>query len=163
VLQVNRAAVRYHLSKDRTVTIGALAAQAGVRPSAIRYYERLGLLTPPIRRSGRRDYDPDAVAQLAVVQFALAAGFTLRDAKHLVRGFSTNTSAALRWRQLAAAKTRELDDLIARATAMKTLLLRLSTNCTCETLIQCGRGLARSRAKWAAENRTRLPRSIPKP
>ena len=66
------------------MTIGALAKEAGLRPSAIRYYERRGLLPPPIRRSGRRDYDPDAVAQLAIVQFALSTGFTVREAKQLV-------------------------------------------------------------------------------
>jgi len=58
------------------VTIGSLARQAGVRPSAIRYYERLGLLPPPPRHGGRRSYDSDAVARLALVQFALATGFT---------------------------------------------------------------------------------------
>jgi len=131
------------------VTIGSLAEQAGIRPSAIRYYERLGLLPSPPRRSGRRDYDPDAVAQLAVVQFALSTGFSLRDTKRLVRGFSNGTPAASRWRELAAGKARDLDALIARATAMKALLDRISTNCRCDTLIECGRSFARNRARWA--------------
>ena len=63
------------------MTIGSLARKAGVRPSAVRYYERMGLLPAPLRRSGRRDYDPDAVAQLAVVRFALSTGFTLRETR----------------------------------------------------------------------------------
>jgi MerR family transcriptional regulator, redox-sensitive transcriptional activator SoxR len=130
------------------MTIGSLARQAGVRPSAIRYYERLGLLPAPLRRSGRRDYDPDAVAQLAVVQFALSTGFTLRDARTLVRGFPPATSARARWRALAATKIQELDEQIARAATMKALLQRISTNCTCDTLTQCGRGLARGRERW---------------
>jgi MerR family redox-sensitive transcriptional activator SoxR len=135
----------------KTVTIGALARLAGIRPSAIRYYERLGVIPAPLRRSGRRDYDPDAVAQLAVVQFALSAGFSLRDARHLVRGFSRETSVDSRWRELAAAKTKELDALIERANAMKALLDRMSTNCRCDTLVQCGRGLARDRSRWAVD------------
>jgi MerR family redox-sensitive transcriptional activator SoxR len=134
-----------------------LAQLADIRPSAIRYYERLGLLPAPHRQSGRRDYDPDAIAQLAVVQFALSTGFTLRDTKQLVRGFSGNTPAGSRWRTLAATKTKELDALIARATAMKALLERISTNCHCDTLIECGHGLARNRSRWAgAEGRTSL-------
>src|SRR5215472_9590345 len=120
------------------MTIGGLARLADITPSAIRYYERLGLLPPPPRRSGRRDYDPDAVAQLAVVQFALSAGFTLRQTRQLVRGFSRNTTASARWRELAA---------------MKALLERIGTNCRCETLTECGRGLARNRSGWAAESR----------
>src|ERR1700730_7429601 len=86
------------------VTIGSLAQHSGLRPSAIRYYERMGLLPAPQRRSGRRDYDPDAVPQLAVVQFALSTGFTLRDTRQLVRGFSRETAASTRWRALAATK-----------------------------------------------------------
>jgi MerR family redox-sensitive transcriptional activator SoxR len=141
-----------------TVTIGALARLAGIRPSAIRYYERLGLLPAPLRRSGRRDYDPDAVAQLAVVQFALSAGFTLRDARQLVRGFSRSTSVSSRWRELAATKTKELDALIERATAMKALLEKISTNCRCDTLVECGRGLARNRSRWAGDGRRGSPK-----
>jgi MerR family redox-sensitive transcriptional activator SoxR len=135
------------------MTIGALAAHAGIRPSAIRYYERLGLLPAPLRQSGRRSYDPDAVAQLAVVQCALSAGFTLRDARQLVRGFSNATPAGSRWRQLADAKLKELDDVIDRATAMKTLLRRLTSDCQCDTLVDCGRRLARNRARWSIERR----------
>ena len=132
-----------------TMTIGALAEQAGIRPSAIRYYERLGLLPAPPRRGGRRSYDPDAVAQLAVVQFALSTGFSLRDTRLLLRGFSGTTSAGARWRALATVKTRELDALIARAKGMQKLLRRVGATCQCETLIECGRGLARNRRRWA--------------
>lgn len=143
------------------MTIRVLAEHAGVRPSAIRYYERLGLLPAPPRLSGRRSYDPDAVAQLAVVQFALSTGFSLRETKQLVRGFSGTMPPDSRWRELAGVKTKELDALIARATTMKALLHRISTKCHCETLTECGRGLARNRARWSAERdlRARPPKS----
>jgi galactokinase/mevalonate kinase-like predicted kinase len=59
----------------------------------------------------------------------------------LVHGFSRETAASTRWRALAATKMQEIDELIARATTMKALLQRISTNCTCDTLIECGRGL----------------------
>jgi MerR family transcriptional regulator, redox-sensitive transcriptional activator SoxR len=143
------------------MTIGSVADQARIRPSAIRYYERLGLLPPPLRRSGRRDYDPDAVAQLAVVQFALSTGFSLRETKQLVRGFSKGTPAGSRWRELAAAKAKDLDALIARATAMKALLDRISANCHCNTLIECGRAFARNRGRWAnVDDSSRRPPSM---
>jgi MerR family redox-sensitive transcriptional activator SoxR len=143
---VNRGIVRI---TELTMTIGSLARQAGVRPSAVRYYERMGLLPPPLRRSGRRDYDPDAVAQLAVVQFALATGFTVRDTRQLIRGFSPGVATSARWRALAATKREEIDGLIARAKTMKALLQRISTNCRCEALVDCGRGLARNRERWS--------------
>ena len=135
------------------MTIGSLARQADVRPSAIRYYERLGLLPAPLRRSGRRDYGPEAVAQLAVVQFALSTGFTRRDARTLVRGFPSATAASARWSALAAVRIQELDEVVARAATMKALLQRMSAICRCDTLTQCGRGLARSRERWSVAKR----------
>jgi MerR family redox-sensitive transcriptional activator SoxR len=90
------------------MTIGQLAREAGIRPSAVRYYESLGLLTAPERRSGRREYTDSAVAHLAVVQFALATGFTLREARQLVRGFAAGTTAGARWRALAEIKLRDI-------------------------------------------------------
>jgi hypothetical protein len=39
------------------VTIGEVARKAGLQASAIRYYERLGLLPRPARIGGRRSYD----------------------------------------------------------------------------------------------------------
>lgn len=131
------------------MTIGVLAERAGVRPSAIRFYERVGLLPAPPRQSGRRSYDPDAIAQLAVIQFALTTGCSLRDTKRLVRGFSKDAPASARWRDLADAKMKDLDELIARATAMKALLGRISTKCQCSDLVECGRRLAQNRARWS--------------
>ena len=124
------------------MTIGQLSRRAGLRPSAVRYYERLGLVPSPPRRSGRRDYGADAIANLAVVQFARECGFTLADAKHLVRGFSAGTTASVRWRALADAKLRELDELAAKIQGMQELLRKVK-RCECGTLTQCGRGLLR--------------------
>jgi len=43
-----------------TLTIGDVAGKAGIRPSAIRYYERIGVLPPTLRTpSGYRDYDEE--------------------------------------------------------------------------------------------------------
>ena len=131
------------------MTIGSLALQAGIRPSAVRYYERIGLLPSPLRRSGRRDYDPDAVAQLAFVQFALAIGFTMRETRELLRGFSPKVPVSARWQTLATTKIQELDGLIARAHRMKGWLEKISATCQCETAVQCGRGLLRSRERWS--------------
>jgi len=44
------------------MTIGTVAAQTGRRPSAIRYYEQIGLLPPAARVGGRRVYGPAGVA-----------------------------------------------------------------------------------------------------
>jgi DNA-binding transcriptional MerR regulator len=105
------------------------------------------VLPTPERRSGRREYTDSAVAHLAVVQFALATGFTLRETRQLVRGFSAGTPVSTRWRALAEVKLRDIETLVAQAEAMKGLLGRIS-RCRCETLDECGRGLARVRQTW---------------
>ncbi len=57
--------------------IGEVARRAGVRPSALRYYERAGLLPTPRRINGRRRYDPGVLQRLDAIRFAQRAGFTL--------------------------------------------------------------------------------------
>jgi MerR-like DNA binding protein len=63
---------------DATLSIGQVAAKAGINVSAIRYYERHGLLPEPDRVSGQRRYREDAVRRLAVIGAAKNAGFSPR-------------------------------------------------------------------------------------
>lgn len=70
--------------KDR-LTIGELAKSSGVRDSAIRFYERIGLLRPKGRTSGNyRYYGPDAVSRLSFIRSAQAAGFDLDDIRSML-------------------------------------------------------------------------------
>jgi DNA-binding transcriptional MerR regulator len=108
----------------------------------VRYYERLGLLPEPPRRGGRRVYGPEAFAHLAVLQFARECGFTLEETRRLLRGFAPKTSASTRWRALTESKLKEMDEVIARAQAMKDLLYRIQ-RCQCDTLAECGERLRR--------------------
>jgi DNA-binding transcriptional MerR regulator len=67
------------------MTIGELAAAAGVGIETIRYYERKLLLPPPRRaRSGYRQYDGTDVWRLAFVRRAKTFGFTLREIAELL-------------------------------------------------------------------------------
>ena len=104
------------------MTIGEVGRQSGLAPSAIRFYEKAGLLRTPFRKSGRRAYTPDVVHQLALIRFAKDVGFTLPQIRLLLHGFPQNTTASTRWRTLARGKIKELDEVIGKAQAMKTLL-----------------------------------------
>ena len=57
------------------LTISEVAKRAGIRASAIRYYESIQLLPPPRRSAGRRRYNPDVLRRISFIQVAQAAGF----------------------------------------------------------------------------------------
>ena len=59
------------------MTIGQLATRTGLAPSAIRYYERRGLLPMPERGHGWHRYGSDTLSLLAVIELAKRTGFTL--------------------------------------------------------------------------------------
>lgn len=52
------------------LAIGEVAGRAGLRASAIRYYEEQGLLPRPRRRSGKRVYDVSVLDRLALIELS---------------------------------------------------------------------------------------------
>jgi MerR family mercuric resistance operon transcriptional regulator len=67
------------------LTIGALAAGAGVPTSTVRYYERQGLLRPDARSDGNyRLYRAETLDRLRFIVAAKANGFTLDDVRSLL-------------------------------------------------------------------------------
>lgn len=61
------------------MTIGQLAETTGVPASAIRYWERHGLLPQPARQSGQRRYPPEAAQRITVLRKFQQAGLTLAE------------------------------------------------------------------------------------
>ena len=120
------------------MSIGEVARRSGVAPSAIRYYESLGLLPAPPRAGGKRRYDGSVLDWLAVIALARAAGFTMAETRELVGGFALGTPPAQRWRRLATRKLAEVDALVARAERMRAVL-RHALDCECPRLEECGR------------------------
>ena len=118
------------------LTIGQLAQRFGLNTSAIRYYERVGVLPEPARESGQRRYGADAIRRLEVLEVAKRAGFTLDEARLLLQRTDAGSPAFEAVRELAARKLPELDALIARAQAMRTWMLTAS-DCSCTTLDVC--------------------------
>ena len=122
------------------MSIGEVARQAGVRPSALRYYEGIGLLPRPERENGRRRYEGEVLREvldrLAVVRVAQLAGFTIDEIGVLLDGFSEDIPPSERWRVLASEKLPEIEALVERALSMKQLLER-GLRCECLRLEDC--------------------------
>src|SRR5215212_3605007 len=122
------------------MSIGEVARSAGVRPSALRYYEGVGLLPPPERENGRRRYNSEVLREvldrLAVVRVAQQAGFTISEIMTLLDGFSEDIPLSERWRLLAREKLPEVEALVERALGMKDLL-EGGLRCECLSLEVC--------------------------
>ena len=124
--------------------IGEVARKAGVRASAIRFYEKAGVLPPTFRENGQRHFAAEAELQLAVIEFARKVGFTIAEIKLLFHGFRNGAPASARWRRLAQQKYDEMDVQIARLKDMQRLLKK-SMSCQCTKLEDCGRILLSGR------------------
>ena len=129
------------------LTISEVARTFGLRPSAIRYYEQIGILPPALRKSGQRRYDTSVLRRLAVIQRARAVGFTLDEIKELFFGFRAGTPPPKRWQEMSRRKMSELAALSERIRTMQDLLKRLQ-DCRCDALEECGKKLL---AKGVAE------------
>lgn len=129
------------------MTIGQVAKQAGLRASAIRFYEKTGLLPRPLRSSGQRRYDHSVLERLALLEFAKQCGFNLAEIRELFHGA---TRLSDRMHDLAGRKIVELDLQIERIALMKEFLQR-AQRCRCIDLQQCGSAILRGRCRTAAE------------
>ena len=120
------------------MTIGQVARKSGLRASAIRFYERAGLLPKPDRAGRLRRYDDSMLDRLALVEFAKACGFTLEEIRRLFGGFQDSSPLSARVRALAGRKIQELDTLAQRIEVMRAMLAR-AQRCRCVDLEECGR------------------------
>lgn len=116
--------------------IGQLARRAGLNASAIRYYEKRGLLAPPHRTGGQRRYPSDALSRVLLIRFATDMGFTLAEIKLFLSGLRNNTPVGPRWKKLATRKLVEVELTIARSLRLKSLLQGL-LHCHCPSLQFC--------------------------
>ena len=119
---------------DDRLSIGEVAARAGVNASALRFYEAKGLLPAPERVSGRRVYEPSVLKRVAVIHATQQAGFSLKEIKALLAGGAEGEPR--RWRQVAERKIRAIDELIGRAGELRRWLEE-SLACDCISLEEC--------------------------
>ncbi len=136
------------------LSIGEVARRTGIRPSALRYYEEVGLLPRTPRTGGRRRYGEQAVQMVEVLRFAQQAGFTLDEIRKLFHGFDAKAPLGARWRLLAQAKLRELDELQARVEQMRRAIEQ-GLACGCMRIEDCtlARAVGNARAPARAQRR----------
>ena len=127
--------------------ISELAEQAGIAPSTLRYYERIGLMPSPGRTSsGYRDYDDDAAARLLFVTRAKRIGLTLEQISELLQVWDGVNCATTyeRMTDLVADKRaeiveriRELQNFAAQLDEVGAALDEITPPATCRPDLSC--------------------------
>jgi MerR family transcriptional regulator, redox-sensitive transcriptional activator SoxR len=120
---------------EASLTIGQVAAAVGLNASALRYYERRGVMPMPERTSGQRRYRPDAIARLRTIGAAQQVGLSLAEITQLLAGADNGESAEV-LRELAERRLPDVEALIERAQAVKGWL-ELAAECRCASLDIC--------------------------
>ena len=119
------------------ISIGEVAARSGVAPSALRFYERQGLIGSERTGGNQRRYDRAVLRRIAFIQAGRAAGVTLADIRSALAGLpKSRTPSRKDWERLS---NRWRDDLDTRIETLQALRDRLTTciGCGCLSLDQC--------------------------
>ncbi len=119
------------------LTIGEVSARSGVAPSALRFYERRGLIAAARTDGNQRRYERAVLRRVAFIQAGRAAGISLERIGAALATLPTGRTPGRRdWERLSS---RWRDDLDARIETLRALRERLTTciGCGCLSIDTC--------------------------
>lgn len=109
----DQAAARHDPGAQRELTVGQLAARAGVSVSALHFYERKGLIASRRTAGNQRRYRRDTLRRVALIRVAQRVGIPLNDIRAALAGLpGGRTPTRADWEQLSARWRAELDERI---------------------------------------------------
>ena len=114
-------------SSATELTIGKLAAAAGVNVETVRYYERRGLIAQPASSGAYRRYGAEHIERLAFIRRAQNMGFSLDEIVELMQ--LNDMTDHLQARQLAEAKIATISERITHLQQMQHALQHLVKTC----------------------------------
>ena len=120
------------------MTIGELSARSGVSRSALRFYERQGLISADRSEGNQRRYHGTALRKVALIQAGRTAGIPLERIRGALATLPAERGPTKRdWERLSRGWRRELDERIETLEAIRG---RLTTciGCGCLSLRTCG-------------------------
>ena len=114
----------------RTLPIGALSEQTGVKIPTIRYYEQAGLMPAAARtEANRRTYGDAAVHRLRFIRHARELGFEVEAIRQLLDLSDQPDRPCAEADVIARTHLREIDSKIARLTALRSEVKRMTDDC----------------------------------
>ncbi|HET7901373.1 MAG TPA: redox-sensitive transcriptional activator SoxR [Candidatus Nanopelagicales bacterium] len=125
------------MKADDLLSIGEVAHRSGLAPSALRYYEDLGLITSTRTAGDRRRYRRAVLRRLAVIRSAQNVGLSLDEIAAALATLHPEEAPTKReWHRISAAWRPALD---ARIAALQALRANLDTciGCGCLSMRQC--------------------------
>jgi len=126
--------------------IGEVSKRLGIPSSTIRYYEKNGLIPPPERVSGKRDFNTNTLVTLRFIQLCQAAGFTISEIRSLVENYKSDPSKDGLWQPAVGSKRAEVRNRIEELKRVDAVLGELM-KCRCNSIEQCV-GLALQDPRW---------------
>jgi MerR family redox-sensitive transcriptional activator SoxR len=121
----------------RELTIGQLSARSGVSQSALRFYERKGLIAADRSNGNQRRYPPVALRRVALVQAGRAAGIPLERIRAALDTLPADRSPTKRdWERLSRRWRSELDERIATLEGIRGRLTGC-IGCGCLSMRRC--------------------------
>jgi MerR family redox-sensitive transcriptional activator SoxR len=145
------------------LTVGAVAERSGFATSALRYYERLGLISSTRTSGGQRRYQRNVLRRLAFIRAARNVGLSLEEAAAAMAnlpGGRTPTKAD--WTRLSASWRHRLDDQIEALTRLRDGL-DSCIGCGCLSLRRCAFSNPSDVAAGAGPGAAFLPRRLTRP
>jgi DNA-binding transcriptional MerR regulator len=117
---------------ESLLDIAEVARCSGLKASALRFYEKKGLITPAGRNGLRRTYHPDVLQHLGLITCARSAGFSIAEIGRFLTARPSDADLRVRM----AAKARGLDEQIGRLTRLRDSL-RHAAVCDHEPIVDC--------------------------
>jgi MerR family redox-sensitive transcriptional activator SoxR len=119
------------------LTIGELAVRSGVAPSALRYYERLGLIRAGRTGGNQRRYERAELRRVAFIRIAQQVGVSLGEIGSALADLPENrTPTRADWARLSAHWRATLDERIALLEGLRDRLTGC-IGCGCLSLTRC--------------------------
>ena len=118
--------------------IGELATATSTKVETVRYYEKIGLLSPPARSaSNYRSYGSEHLARLSFIRRARYLGFTLEAVRELLTLSDDNDQICEAVDLIATAHLAEVERKIADLSALQSELTRVLGSCRHGTIADC--------------------------
>ncbi|MBT0773081.1 redox-sensitive transcriptional activator SoxR [Kineosporia sp. J2-2] len=148
---------------DQLLSIGELVQRSGLAASALRFYEREGLITATRTAGGQRRYERAVLRRLAFVRAARSVGLSLDEVREALAGLpASRTPTKADWTAISRSWSRRLDEQIEALVALRDKL-DSCIGCGCLSLARCRISNAGDAAAKTGAGAAYLPSALRRP